>query len=220
MLKHLLLSLAILVASPLFAADEAKTFEEGKQYQLITPAIRTANPDKIEVVEFFWYGCGHCYNFEPVIGQWKKSLGDDVEFKGSPAVWAPQMELHSKMFYAAEVLGVSDKMHLILFQAMNVDKKRLQSESEIAELFVANGVSEEDFTKAFNSFGVNSMVRQATARARAAKISGTPEIMVNGKYRISSRMGVSQAGMLEVAKFLIEKERAAMAATSAVVTAE
>ncbi|MBE9539310.1 MAG: thiol:disulfide interchange protein DsbA/DsbL [Proteobacteria bacterium] len=209
MLKHLLLSLAVLVASPLFAADEAKTFEEGKQYQLITPAIRTANPDKIEVVEFFWYGCGHCYNFEPVIGQWKKSLGDDVDFKGSPAVWAPQMELHSKMYYAAEVLGVLDKMHLILFQAMNVDKKRLQSESEIAELFVANGVPEEDFTKAFNSFGVNSMVRQATARARAAKISGTPEIMVNGKYRISSRMGVSQAGMLEVATFLIEKERAA-----------
>ena len=209
MLKHLLLSLAIFVASPLFAAEEAKTFEEGKQYQLITPAIRTANPDKIEVVEFFWYGCGHCYNFEPVIGQWKKSLGDDVDFKGSPAVWAPQMELHSKMYYTAEVLGVSDKMHLVLFQAMNVDKKRLQSESEIAEVFVANGVSEEDFTKAFNSFGVNSMVRQATSRAKAAKITGTPEMMVNGKYRISSRMGTSLSGMLEVAKFLIEKERAA-----------
>jgi thiol:disulfide interchange protein DsbA len=209
MLKHLLLSLAIFVASPLFAADEAKTFEEGKQYQLITPAIRTANPDKIEVVEFFWYGCSHCYNFEPVIGQWKKSLGDDVDFKGSPAVWAPQMELHSKMFYTAQVLGVSDKMNLVLFQAMNVDKKRLQSESEIAELFVANGVSEEDFSKAFNSFGVNSMVRQATSRAKAAKISGTPEMMVNGKYRISTRMGVSLTGMLEVATFLIEKERAA-----------
>ena len=209
MLKHLFLSLAIFVASPLFAAEEARTFEEGKEYQLIIPAIRTADPHKIEVVEFFWYGCGHCYNFEPVIGQWKKSLGDDVDFKGSPAVWAPQMELHSKMYYTAEVLGVSDKMHLALFQAMNVDKKRLQSESEIAEVFVANGVSEEDFSKAFNSFGVNSMVRQATARAKAAKISGTPEMMVNGKYRISTRMGSSLTGMLEVAKFLIEKERAA-----------
>jgi len=209
MLKHLLLSLTVLFVSPLFAADEAKTFEEGKDYQVISPAIRTVNPDKIEVVEFFWYGCGHCYNFEPVIGQWKKSLADDVDFKGSPAVWAAQMELHSKMYYAAEVLGVLDTMHLILFQAMNVDKKRLKSESEIAALFVANGVSEEDFSKAFNSFGVASMVRQATARARAAKISGTPEIMVNGKYRISTRMGVSQTGMLEVADFLIEKERAA-----------
>ena len=209
MLKHLLLLLTVLFAAPLFAADEGKIFEQGKHYDVITPAIRTANPDKIEVVEFFWYGCGHCYTFEPVIGQWKKSLADDVEFKGSPAVWAPQMELHSKMFYAAEVLGVMDKMHLILFQAMNVDKKRLASESEIAALFVANGVSEADFSKAFNSFGVNSMVRQATSRARAAKISGTPEIMVNGKYRISTRMGISQTEMLEVASFLIEKERAA-----------
>ncbi len=209
MFKHLLLSLALVFASPLFAADEGKSFVEGEHYDLITPVIRTANPGKIEVTEFFWYGCGHCYTFEPVIGQWKKSLADDVEFKGSPAVWAAQMELHSKAFYTAEVLGVSDTMHLALFQAMNVDKKRLASEAEIASIFVANGVSEEDFVKAFNSFGVGSMVRQASSRAKAAKITGTPEMMINGKYRISTRKAGSQAGMIEVANFLIEKERAA-----------
>lgn len=209
MLKHLLLSVALLVASPLTAvAEESKTFVEGKHYDLITPAIRTANPDKIEVTEFFWYGCGHCYTFEPAIGQWKKSLGDDVVFQGSPAVWAPQMELHSKAFYTAQVLGVLDRMHLIIFQAMNVDRKRLTSEKEIAALFTANGVSEEDFSKVFNSFGVNSMVRQATSRAKAAKVTGTPELMVNGKYRVSSRKAGNQAKMIEVANFLIEKERA------------
>jgi thiol:disulfide interchange protein DsbA len=211
MLKPLLLSLAVLFASPFVAAQESKLYQQGEHYDMITPAIRTTNPDKIEVVEFFWYGCGHCYTFESVVSPWKKSLPDDVEFKGSPAVWAPQMELHSKMFYAAEVLGVSDTMHLILFQAMNVDRKRLASEDEIAELFVANGVSKEDFTKAFNSFGVSSMVRQATARARAAKVSGTPEMMINGKYRISTRKGFSQTEMLQIADFLIEKERAAKA---------
>lgn len=211
MLKPLLLSLAVLFASPFVAAQESKIYQQGEHYDLITPVIRTANPDKIEVVEFFWYGCGHCYTFESVVSPWKKSLPDDVEFKGSPAVWAPQMELHSKMFYTAEVLGVSDKMHLVLFQAMNVDRKRLASEDEIAELFVANGVSKEDFSKAFNSFGVSSMVRQATARARAAKVSGTPEMMVNGKYRISTRKGISQTEMLQVADFLIEKERVAKA---------
>jgi len=211
MLKNLILSLAVLFATPLYADADlpARAFEQGKHYDVITPAIRTENPDKIEVVEFFWYGCGHCYSFEPAISQWKKSLGEDVEFKGSPAVWAPQMELHSKMFYTAQVLGVMDKMHLVLFQAMNVDKKRLTSESEIAALFEANGVSEEDFSKAFNSFGVGSMVRQATSRARAAKISGTPEMMVGGKYRISTRKGITQAEMLEVVSFLIEQERAA-----------
>jgi thiol:disulfide interchange protein DsbA len=211
MLKPLLLSLAVLFVSPFVTAQESKVYQQGEHYDLITPAIRTANPDKIEVVEFFWYGCGHCYTFESVVSPWKKSLPDDVEFKGSPAVWAPQMELHSKMYYTAEVLGVMDTMHLVLFQAMNVDHKRLSSEDEIAELFVANGVSEQDFSKALNSFGVSSMVRQATARARAAKVSGTPEMMVNGKYRISTRKGFSQTDMLQIADFLIEKERAAKA---------
>ena len=112
-------------------------------------------------------------------------------------------------YYTAEVLGVLETMGPVLFKAMNVDRKRLQSEDEIRELFVANGVSAQDFDKAFESFGVDSMVRQATARARAAKISGTPSLMVEGKYRVSARKAGGQAGMLEVVDFLVAKERQA-----------
>ena len=119
------------------------------------------------------------------------------------------MELHARAFYTAEVLGVLDTMHPVLFQAMNVDGKRLSSEAEIQDLFVANGVDAEDFAKAFNSFGVTSQVNQATARAKAAKITGTPALMVNGKYHVSTRKAGSQADMLKVADFLIAKERAA-----------
>ena len=211
MIKRLLLSLSLLVVTPLIAVAEeaAQSYVEGTHYDLITPAVRTTDPDKIEVAEFFWYGCGHCYTFEPMIEQWKKSLPDDVDFQGSPAIWNAQMELHARAFYAAQVLGVLDTMHLVLFQAMNVDRKRLSSEAELAALFTANGVSAEDFGKAFNSFGVSSQVRQANARARAAKITGTPALMVNGKYHISTRKAGSQANMLKVAEFLIEKERAA-----------
>ncbi len=211
MIKRLLLSLSLLVVTPLIAVAEeaAQNYVEGTNYDLITPAVRTADPDKIEVAEFFWYGCGHCYTFEPMIEQWKKSLPDDVAFHGSPAIWNAQMELHARAFYAAEVLGVLDTMHPVIFQAMNVDRKRLSSEAEIAALFTANGVSAEDFAKAFSSFGVSSQVRQANARARAAKITGTPALMVNGKYHISTRKAGSQANMLKVAEFLIEKERAA-----------
>lgn len=214
MFKRLLLALSLVVLAPVacMAQEAAEVYEEGKHYDLITPAVRTADPDTIEVVEFFWYGCGHCYNFEPLIGQWKKTLGDDVEFRGSPAMWRQNpMELHAKAYYTAEVLGVMDPMHTIIFQAMNVDKKRLTSESELEALFTANGVSAEDFNKALNSFGVSSQVRQADARAKAAKITGTPEMMVNGKYRISSRKAGTQADMLKVADFLIEKERNAAA---------
>jgi thiol:disulfide interchange protein DsbA len=211
-LKNLLLSL--LLIAPLLASAQtvSESYVEGEDYDLITPPVRTANPDKIEVVEFFWYGCHHCFNFEPIIVAWKKTLAADVDFRGSPAMWAPLMELHAQAFYTAEVLGVLDTMNPVLFQAMNVDGKKLQSEAEIQQLFVANGVAAEAFTKAFESFGVSSQVKQAAARARAAKINGTPSLMVDGKYNISTRKAGSQADMLKVADFLVEKERKERAA--------
>jgi thiol:disulfide interchange protein DsbA len=212
MIKRLLMSV-ILVVAPLAAcaADEGaeQNFTAGKDYDLISPPIRTANPDKIEVAEFFWYGCGHCYNFEPMLGQWKKTLADDVEFQPVPAIWNAAMELHARAFYTAEALGVGEVMHPALFQAMNVDRKALKSEQELAELFEANGVPPEKFSRAFNSFGVSSQVRQAGAKARAAKLTGTPSMVVDGKYLISARKAGSQANMLKLADFLVAKERAA-----------
>ena len=213
MIKRLLLSLTLLAPLALWAvapgAAAQEDYVEGKDYELITPAVRTADPDKIEVAEFFWYGCGHCYTFEPVLNQWKKALPEDVDFQGSPAIWNAKMEIHARAFYTARLLGALDTLHPVIFQAMNVDRKRLSSEEEIKELFTANGVAAEDFDKAFNSFGVTSQVRQANSRARAAKITGTPALMVNGKYHISTRQAGSQAGMLKVADYLIAKERAA-----------
>lgn len=204
--------LALAVAASALAQD---TWKAGEDYDVISPAIRTSEADKVEVHEFFWYGCGHCYNFEPLVVQWKKTLPEDVVVKGSPAIWNKPMELHAQAFYTAEILGVLDDVHLPLFQALNVDGKRLQSEKEIGNLFEKHGVDREDFSKAFNSFGVGSMTRQANARARAAKITGTPEMMVNGKYRITTRKAGSQANMLKIAEFLIEKERAALTASNA-----
>lgn len=211
MIKRYLMALILVIGFPLAACaqEDSPKFVAGEQYTVLETPIRTANPDKIEVTEFFWYGCGHCYNFEPVISQWKKKLPDDVVFVGSPAMWNKPMEVHAQAYYTAEVLGVLERMHPVLFQAMHVDRKPLTSESELADLFAAHGVEREAFSKAFNSFGVGSMVRQANSRARAARVTGTPEMMVNGKYRVDSRKAGGQAGMLEVVDFLIEKERAA-----------
>lgn len=204
--------LAFTVSSASLAQD---SWTAGEHYDVISPAIRTSESNKVEVHEFFWYGCGHCYNFEPMVVQWKKTLPQDVVVKGSPAIWNKPMELHAQAFFTAEVLGVLDDVHLPLFQALNVDGKQLQSEKEIGTLFEKHGVDREEFSKAFNSFGVGSMTRQANARARAAKITGTPEMMVNGKYRITSRKAGSQANMLKIANFLIEKERAELKVSSA-----
>ena len=207
MFKRILTILSLSLVS--FAAIAEETYVAGKHYDIISPAIRTAEPSKIEAAEFFWYGCGHCYTFEPMVSQWKKTLDEDVSFRGIPAMWGGAMELHAKAYYAARVLKVEDKMDTAMFQALNVDRKPLRSEKEIAELFVANGVAEEDFYKAYNSFGVGSQVRQANSTARAAKITGTPSMMVNGKYLITTRKAGGNANMLKIANYLIEKERAA-----------
>ena len=124
------------------------------------------------------------------------------------------MQVHAKAFYTAEALGVLDKVHMPLFQAINVDRKRLADADDLGALFAANGVDREAFEKMFNSFGVGSQVRQADARARAARIAGTPELMVAGKYRISTRKAGGQANMLKIASYLIEKERAARSASA------
>lgn len=218
MIKKLLLTLSLLAFSlTCAAAEEAakaetpKEYVAGTDYDVINPPVRSVDPAKIEVAEFFWYGCGHCYSFEPMIEPWKKKLPADVSFRGIPAVWQGNMELHAKAYYTAEALGVLDTMHPVLFQAMNVDRKPLASQAEIAALFVANGVSEEEFNKAFTSFGVSSQVRQAIASAKAAQITGTPALMVNGKYHISGRKAGTQSDMLKVADYLIEQERAAKA---------
>lgn len=208
MFKRVLFTLSLILLTPLSAGAQ-ESYVEGKDYDLISPAVRTVDPDKIEVAEFFWYGCGHCYTFEPVVGQWKKTLAEDVAFRGVPAMWGGKMELHAKAFYAAQVLEVTDTVHPALFQAMNVDRLRLSSDGEIAKVFTDNGVAEADFYKAYNSFGVGSQVRQANSTARSAKITGTPSLMVNGKYMVSTRKAGSNANMLKIADYLIEKERAA-----------
>ncbi len=211
MIKQLLLTLSLLVfgLSCAVAEDAAKTYVAGTDYDLITPPVRAVDPGKIEVAEFFWYGCGHCYSFEPILQAWEKTIPKDVSVRRIPAVWQEKMELHAKAFYTAEALGVLDTMNPVLFQAMNVDRKPLSSQAEIAALFTAHGVSEADFNKAFNSFGVSSQVRQAVAIGKAAQLTGTPALMVNGKYHVSGRKAGSQADMLKVVDFLIEKERAA-----------
>jgi thiol:disulfide interchange protein DsbA len=206
-LSHLLFGLLFL---PLIAcAAGSEEYQDGVHYITLSEPVPTQTGDKVEVAEVFWYGCGHCYTFEPLVNQWEKSLPEGVELVKSPAMWNAPMKVHAQMFYAAEALGVFKRVHQNLFNAMHVERKRMLEADEIYPYFEDVGVSREDFDKTFKSFKVNSDVRRAEARARGYKITGTPEMVVNGKYRISSRMTGSQADMLKVARFLIDKELAA-----------
>lgn len=183
----------------------------GKHYIVLDEPVRTSDPSKIEVTEVFWYGCGHCYAFEPLLEKWAKTLPADVVLVRSPAIWHPTMQLHARAYYTAKALNVLDSMHQVLFDAMNVDHNKLATEDDIKKIFVAHGVDGDTFSKTFNSFGVGSAVGQADARQRGYKITGTPEMVVDGKYRISAGEAGSHEAMLAVIDQLIATERAARA---------
>jgi protein dithiol oxidoreductase (disulfide-forming) len=209
--RQLLLAMSLLVSLLTVAscARAQNQYEAGKHYEVLPQPVTTRDPAKIEVVEVFWYGCIHCFHFEPLIEAWTPKLGADVDFHGSPAMWNASMKIHAQAYFTAEALGVLDKVHVPLFKAMNDEKKRLATADEIAPIFTAAGVSKADFDDAFESFGVNNQVALADSRARSYRVQGTPELVVNGKYRVSASMAGGQAEMLKVADFLIGQERAA-----------
>ena len=182
---------------------------EGQHYKTLTQPVAVGRGSDVVVTEFFWYGCGHCYTFEPMLTAWGKQLPEGAVLQPSPAVWNDSMRIHAKAYYLTEALGVKETLHPVIFDAMHVDRKRLVSRLELRDLFEENGVDPEKFDKAFDSFGVDSQVRQADSRARSAKISGTPSVMVAGKYLIETRSAGGQTNMLEIAHFLVEKELAA-----------
>ena len=205
------IALLTMVVSLIACADEKVTppaFKEGVDYQVLSQPVRTRNSNKIEVTEVFWYGCGHCFTFEPMVHQWQKQQADDVDFQQSPVTWNAAATVHARAFYTARALGVMDKLHQPIFNALNLERKKLANIDSLADFFVQHGVDREKFIKTYNSFGVDNQVKQADSRARGYKITGTPELIVDGKYRVSARTAGSQAKMLQVVDYLIATIRA------------
>ncbi|WP_439135425.1 thiol:disulfide interchange protein DsbA/DsbL [Pseudomaricurvus sp.] len=208
---RVMVAIFALMVSLVACADDqaaAPAFKAGTHYVVLDNPVRTMDPSKIEVTEVFWYGCGHCFQFEPIVHQWAEKQPADVDFERSPAMWNDAMKVHAHAFYVAKALGILDKVHQPLFNALNLERKRLADVDELADFFADYGVDEETFEKTYKSFGVTSQVKQADARARSYKITGTPEVVVDGKYRISARMAGGQKEMLDVADFLVAKIRA------------
>ncbi len=187
-----------------FAAVQAET--EG--YVELSPAQPTQDPNKIEVIEFFWYGCPHCYNFEPVLSKWLETKPENVTFIRLPAIFSQLWQDHAKAFYTAEALGVTDKVHADFFDAIQNKKQKLRTEEQLAAFFAAHGVSETDFKNAFNSFMVDTKVRQAKAMAPRYGVTGVPAIIINGKYKTNGPIAKSHENMIEVINRLIKKESA------------
>jgi len=207
-------SMVMLICSFATAFTSAQTmqYEEGTHYVELQIPIRTRNPEKIEVAEYFSYGCPHCFEFEPLINTWFRDLADDVVFTRTPAVWNKDYVVYAQTYYTAQALKVLDRVHTPIFNAMHNQRRRLNTRELMANFFSEIGVAPEDFAKTYSSFGVRASLQQADSKGKAYRSGGVPALVINGKYRIEGGMAGSNANMLRIADFLIEKERKAAAA--------
>ena len=215
-MRNLILS-AALVSATLFgmtahAADVP--LEAGKTYLELSNAVPVAVPGKIEVVELFWYGCPHCYAFEPVVNPWAEKLPSDVNFVRLPAMFGGPWDAHGQMFLTLEAMGVEHKVHAAVFNAIQKEGKRLTDKNDMADFLATQGVDKEKFLQTFDSFAIKGQIAKAKDLAKKYEISGVPTMVVDGKYRFDLGTAGGPEQALNVADQLIAKERAAKAATN------
>lgn len=201
--------------TPAATPGTTQQFVAGEDYVVLDRPVPTRNPDRIEVVEMFSYGCPHCYELDPVIRDWSRDQADDVDFWLFPAVWNEAMKLYARAFYTAETLGVTDAVHAPLFTAIVPQQQSIRNETDLAALFAKHGIDKTAFTEAFNAPQVIAAVGHAEERVRLYRPVGAPEIVVNGKYRVDRMHAGGLIEMLAVTEFLIDKERAARMAQTA-----
>ena len=209
-MKRSLQVLTFVLLMPLAFSSFAQIerFVAGTHYTELAAPVNTNDSSKIEVLEVFWYGCSHCFRFEPLIANWEATMPSDVDFGRFPAMWNGLMEVHAQVYYTAEAMDALDVVHEHVFNAINIEGNRLQNEGQIGALFAKYGINEDEFAKSFNSFSVRTKVNQAKQRMQAYEIRSTPNMIVNGKYLVATGQSVlTQADMLEVVDFLVEKER-------------
>ena len=199
---------SLFLLSGLFVSSQAlaASYKEKIHYEKVVPTQPTTTGNKVEVVEMFWYGCPHCNNLEPHVKRWLKKIPKDAEFVRMPAIFRPQWELHARAYYTAEILGVLDKTHEAMFEAIHNKKQRLATEPEIRDLFVAHGVSAKDFNRVFRSFAIEAKIRRAKDMSQRYGIKGVPALIVNGKYRTSAKLAGGNSKIFKVVNHLVKQE--------------
>lgn len=197
-----ILSIIFLVSGyTVSAADQ----DQAKYITLDTPQA-TQTGDKIEVLEVFWYGCPHCYAFEPFLEKWLHNKPDNVEFRLMPGILNGGWVAHARAYYTAEKLGVLDRIHHQLFDAIHKDRRNIFDEDSIKQFFVEQGVNGDEFSKVYDSSEIDEKLKQAAREQISAKITGVPSIIINGKYLTSPSMTGSYESLEKVMNSLIERE--------------
>jgi len=205
-MKKLFTALMLLASFNVLAADP----QMGKDFDKTVQTMVSDTPNKIEVTELFWYGCGHCYAMETPINAWVKKLPADVVFKRVPglpnASWAPM----AKAYYAMEILGVLQKLHSPLFDAIHKQKSLNPTDEKAAIEWVTkqSGLDKIKVEEAFNSFSTNTNLKRAANIFRASGATGVPSIIIDGQYITSSTMAGNNDLALKTADYIIANIRA------------
>ena len=206
-MRNLVMSFLLVGFSLLGSTMFAQELIEGRHFVTLSSPVPTAQPEKIEVVELFWYGCPHCYQLEPTINPWAAALPDDVNFVRIPAMFGGIWNVHGQLFFTLEAMNAEAKIHDSIFNALHNSGRKLSTLNDITDFVVSQGVDEALFTKTWSSFSVKSQMEKAKKHALAYQITGVPALVVNGKYRFDIGMAGGLQETVQVADALIEKER-------------
>ncbi|TAG37287.1 MAG: thiol:disulfide interchange protein DsbA/DsbL [Polaromonas sp.] len=190
------------------AHAQGKAPREGTDYLVLDkPAPVEAAAGKIEVVEFFWYSCSHCNNFEPMLEAWSKKVPKDVVLRRTPVSFRPDFEPQQRLYYVIESMGLVDQLHKKVFHAIHVEKQSLNNAELIAAWAEKQGVNKAKFTEAYNSFAVVTKVRKATQLQESYKVDGVPALGVAGRYFTSGSLAQTMERALAVTDYLTELTR-------------
>ena len=195
--------------------DEDIEFLEGHHYHRISPPVSTnVSAGKVEVLELFWYGCPHCFEFEKYLKSWKEDKAANVEFLRLPAVlnrgWIP----HARAYYALETMGEIDRLHPIIFEAIHVQGRKLRDMDSMARFFSQHGIDADEFKKAYDSFYVETKIKRSNQLVREYGSSSVPTVIINGKYRSTASEAGNYEQLLKLVDHLARQESKAVADAS------
>ncbi|MBU3847120.1 MAG: thiol:disulfide interchange protein DsbA/DsbL [Candidatus Acinetobacter avistercoris] len=204
-MKKLILTGVAAALAMAFSSAAMANFTAGKDYTVLQNPGKVAVPGKLEVREFFWYGCGHCFTLEPHMQGWLKKIPKDVNFIRTPAAMNKVWEQNARGYYVSEALGVRQKTHLPLFHAIHDKGQQIFDQKSQAKFFTQYGVPEAKFNSLYNSFAITAKVSQANKLAQQYQLTGVPAVVINGKYVVQGE----NAKVIEVVDFLLNQERKA-----------
>lgn len=204
-MKNLFSALSIFLAFTL--PSTAQEFQEDVNFfpLLVEQPVRTG--DRIEVLEIFWYGCPHCYALEPYLKKWLKNKPEFVEFVQLPAVLNRSWAFDARVFYTFVALGLMDELHEAYFDAIHQDRRRMKNVEQVASWAQEQGIDPKLILDTFNSFGVDSMLANATQMSGRYEADGVPTIIIDGKYRTTVSLAGGHNEIIDLINYLAQRAK-------------